>query len=160
MIKKYLRSIVVSGFVVSTVVLAGCQSTMTSNVYSREEARAIQTIQEGTIIDLKSVTIEGTQSGIGGIAGGVAGGLAGSGIGGGSGSGIASVGGAVLGGVLANMAEEKMTRKQGVNITIRLTNGQLISIVQEVDPQMIFQNGQHVRIYSQQGTNRVVPVTM
>ena len=141
----------------TTVGLTGCVSDMSSNVYSRHEARTVQTIQEGAIIDLAAVTIEGTQTGLGGIAGGATGGIAaGSSIGGGSGSDIAGIGGAVLGGVLGNMAEERMTRKQGVNVTIRLTNGQLISVVQEIDPNMVFQVGDHVRIYNQGSTSRVV----
>ncbi|WP_281646825.1 glycine zipper 2TM domain-containing protein [Parendozoicomonas sp. Alg238-R29] len=154
MIKKCFLPIVVG----SMSVLAGCQSSQTSHVYSQSEARTIQAIQEGTIIELEAVTLEGSQSGLGGIAGGAVGGIAGSGIGRGHGSDIAAIGGAVLGSILGNMAEEKATRKQGVNITIRLTNGQLISVVQEVDPSMVFQNGEHVRIYTQNGTSRVAPM--
>ena len=153
MIKKSL----LFTLVFCSVGLAGCASDLTSNVYSQSEARAVQTIQEGTIIELVPVTIEGSQSGLGGIAGGAVGGLgAGSQIGGGSGSSIAAIGGAVLGGYLGNLAEEKLTRKQGVNITIRLNNGHLISVVQEVDPNMLYQVGGHVRIYEQGGTSRVV----
>ncbi len=151
-----MKKVMVFMLVISAAGLTACASSETSNVYSRKEARTVQTIQEGQVTDLAPVTIEGTQSGLGAIAGGAAAGIgAGSSIGGGSGSDIAAIGGAVLGGWLGNKAEEKLTRKEGVNITIRLTNGELISVVQEVDPKMVFQVGDGVRIYSQGGTSRV-----
>ncbi|MCL6270239.1 hypothetical protein M3P05_09905 [Sansalvadorimonas sp. 2012CJ34-2] len=137
--------------------VTGCAQNLSSNVYSTSEARKMQTIQEGRVVELAAVQIEGSKGGLGAIAGGAAGGIAaGANIGGGSGSNIAAIGGALLGGMLGNMAEESLTRQPGVNITVRLNSGELASVIQPADQNMIFQVGDPVRIYTQGGTSRVV----
>ena len=40
--------------------LGGCQSSLTGDTYSRDEARAVQTVRMGTIESLRPVKIEGT----------------------------------------------------------------------------------------------------
>ncbi len=142
---------------VTAVILSGCTTNQTSRVYSSDQAQRVQTVQEGTIVALAPVTIEDSQNMVGTIAGSVIGGIAGGQVGGGSGSNIATVGGAVLGGVLGNAAEKGIKRKTGFNITVRLTNGQMISVVQEEDPAVTFQTGSRVLIYTQRGASRVVP---
>src|SRR5690606_7174825 len=112
--------------------------------YSRGEALREQTVRLATVESVRPVTIEGTRSGIGAAAGGIAGGVAGSGVGGGRGAAIAGVLGAVGGGVAGQAIEEGATRRRGVEITVRLDNGELRAIVQEeVDK---FVPGQRVRL--------------
>ena len=136
---------------------AGCAQNLSSNVYSASETRKMQTIQEGQVVELVAVQIEGSDSGLGAIVGGAAGGIAaGANIGGGSGSNIAAIGGALLGGMLGSMAEESLTKQPGVNVTVRLNSGELVSVIQPVEENMIFQVGDNVRIYTQSGTSRVV----
>ncbi|CAM3535067.1 glycine zipper 2TM domain-containing protein [Parendozoicomonas haliclonae] len=151
-----IRKLAVPLIVVSAV-LGGCANNMGSNVYSSAQAQQVQTVREGTVIALAPVMIKDDENAVGTLAGGVAGGIAGSAIGGGRGSDLAAVGGAVLGGILGNMAEQNITKKQGVNITIRLKDGELISVVQEVEPNVLFQIGEQVLVYSQPGSSRVVP---
>ena len=82
--------------VLLTVAMAGCTpKSMSGDVYSRERAQRIQTIEYGEVIDVRQVLIEGTKSGVGTLAGGVLGGALGSGIGRGAGSTIGVVGGAI-----------------------------------------------------------------
>ncbi|MHC4446011.1 MAG: hypothetical protein ACYS9T_04520 [Planctomycetota bacterium] len=59
-----------------------------SNVYSRKDAQKVQTVEEGEVIFVRKVTIEGSKSGLGGLAGGVVGFAGGGTIGGGSGKGV------------------------------------------------------------------------
>ena len=80
--------------------LGGCQSSLTGDTYSRDEARAVQTVRMGTIESLRPVKIEGTKTPIGAGAGAVVGGIGGSGLGGGRGSAVLAVVGAVAGGLL------------------------------------------------------------
>ncbi|MGB0957120.1 MAG: hypothetical protein ACPGUF_01505 [Litorivicinus sp.] len=54
---------------VSTLVLAGCATSLKGDVYSRDEARAVGTVQYGTINEVRPVIIEGTQTGAGAAAG-------------------------------------------------------------------------------------------
>jgi outer membrane lipoprotein SlyB len=135
--------------------LGGCQSSLTGDTYSRDEARAVQTLRMGTIESLRPVKIEGTKTPIGAGAGAVVGGIGGSGLGGGRGSAVLAVVGAVAGGLLGAAAEEGLTRTQGVEITVREDDGTMRAYVQEVEPNQVFRVGERVRIMTVNGTSRV-----
>ncbi len=137
------------------LVLGGCQSRLTGDTYSRDEARAVQTVRMGTIESLRPVQIEGTKTPIGAGAGAVVGGIGGSTLGGGRGSAVLAVVGAVAGGLLGAATEEGLTRTQGVEITVREDDGTLRAYVQEVEPNQVFRVGERVRIMTVNGTSRV-----
>ena len=139
---------------VSTL-LAGCATSRSGDVYSREEALREQSVRLATVESVRPVTIQGTRSGIGAAAGGVVGGVAGSGVGHGKGSTIAGVLGAVGGGVAGQAIEEGTTRKPGVEITVRLQNGELRAVVQEETDKFVV--GQKVRLLTANGVTRVSP---
>jgi outer membrane lipoprotein SlyB len=142
-------------FALCAAVLSGCATSRSGDVYSRQEALREQTVRLATVESVRPVTIEGTRSGIGAAAGGIAGGVAGSGVGSGRGSSIAGVLGAVGGGVAGQAIEEGTTRKSGVEITVRLENGELRAIVQEETDKFVA--GQKVRLISSGGVTRVSP---
>ncbi len=137
----------------AAIALAGCASSKSGSVYSREDARLEQTVRMGVVESVRSVSIEGTKTPIGAIAGGAAGGIGGSSIGSGRASAVAAVAGAVAGGLLGAAAEEALTRKEGVEITVRLDNGELRAIVQEGDEP--FKPGDRVRLLAVNGQTRV-----
>lgn len=144
-----------SVFLAAAALLAGCASSNSGDVYSRGQARTTQTVQMGTVQAVRSVQIEGTKSGIGTVAGGVAGGVAGSTIGGGKGQVLAALGGAALGAVGGTVAEEKLTKKAGLEITVKLDSGSVIAVVQEAD--VMYSVGERVRVLTgPDGTTRVV----
>jgi len=135
--------------------LAGCASQQTGDVYTRDEARQPATVQSGTVVALRPVTIEGTKSPFGAAAGSIAGGIAASTIGGGRGSAISAVIGAVAGGLLGGAAEEGVTRAQGVELIIRLDNGSERAYVQALQENERFSVGEKVRIISTGSNSRV-----
>lgn len=143
--------------VVGTLGLSGCASSRAGNVYSRDQARAAQTVTWGTVQAVRAVRIEGTRSQVGTASGAVVGGLAGSTVGGGTGRAIATVGGAVLGGVAGAAAEEGITRTSGVEVTVAMDNGNTIAVVQEAAPGEQFAVGQRVRVLAGGGVTRVAP---
>jgi outer membrane lipoprotein SlyB len=51
--------------------------------------------------------------------------------------------------------EEKMTRKDALEITVKLDSGELRAIVQEADQE--FQPGQRVKLLTSGGITRVTP---
>jgi outer membrane lipoprotein SlyB len=51
--------------------------------------------------------------------------------------------------------EEAASRRQGVQITVLLDSGNLVSVVQEADPSQDFWPGQPVRVLGQGTTARV-----
>jgi len=133
--------------------LAACASSNSGSVYSRDEARKVQTVKTGVIESVRQVKLEGTKSPVGTIAGGAVGGIAGSSVGGGRGSAIAAVIGAVAGGLAGSALEEGVTRKDGVELTVKLDGGGLVAIVQEADE--VFNAGEKVRILESGGVSRV-----
>lgn len=133
--------------------LSACASNLSGSTYSRDQARGEMTVRMGVVESVRQVQIEGTKSPVGSIAGGVIGGVAGRNIGGGSGSIVGSVVGAVAGGVAGSAIEEGVTRQTGLEITVKLDNGQLIAVTQAADEE--FRPGERVRILSGRGTTRV-----
>ena len=141
-------------FVITIAFLSGCASSRSGEVYSRDQARQVQTVENGTVESVKQVTIEGTKTPVGTAAGAVTGGVLGSTVGSGSGKTVATVLGALAGAAAGTMAEEGITQKQGLEIVVKKDSGQTIVIVQEAD--VMFEPGDRVRIIqAQDGTTRV-----
>lgn len=150
-IKKVAALIIIS----SSLALSGCASSLKGDTYSRDDARQVQNVQYGTVDSLRMVVIEGTKTPIGTAAGAVVGGVAGSTVGGGRGAIIAGVLGAVAGGLVGSAAEEGITKEQGVELVIRKSNGDTISVVQQYEPNNPFQVGDRVRLMTLNGEVRV-----
>ena len=113
----------------AVVALAACTTT-SPDVISRYDAQRMAVVQDGTIVSIRPVTVEGTQSGGGAAAGGVIGAVAGSSVGGSRESVIVGVLGAVAGAVAGNAIERGATREGAVEILVQLRNGERRSIVQ------------------------------
>jgi len=138
------------------ITITGCASNLQGDTYSRQDAREVQSVQLGTVEDVRLVVIEGTKTPIGSIAGAAVGGIAGSSVGGGKGSQVAAVIGAVAGGLVGAAAEEGITKSQGVELVIRLgDSNKIISVVQGHDPSKPFYVGDRVRLMTINGKTRV-----
>lgn len=135
--------------------LAGCAvQSDSANVYNRNQTMGEQTVRMGVVESVRKVTIDKGKSGVGSLAGGALGGIAaGSTIGGGNGALAAGVLGALLGGVAGDHVDAKASHRAGLEITVKLDNGELRAITQDADEQ--FEPGQRVRILSGRGTTRV-----
>ena len=139
---------------IALVLLAGCASSKSGDVYTRDQARREQSIRMGVVESVREVLMEGTKSPVGVVAGAAVGGVAGSALGGGRGSTVAAVIGAVAGGLAGSAIEEGVTRKQAMEITVKMDSGHLVAIVQEGDPRD-FRPGDRVRVISSGGESRV-----
>ncbi|MFH2093696.1 MAG: glycine zipper 2TM domain-containing protein [Pseudomonadota bacterium] len=152
--KKMKATTIIVMVSILAVYISGCASSRSGQVYSRDEARQVQTVENGTVESVKQVMIEGTKTPVGTAAGGVAGGVLGSTVGSGSGRTVATVLGALAGAAAGTMAEEEITKKQGLEIIVKKDNGQTIVVVQEAD--VVISAGDRVRIItSSTGTTRV-----
>ncbi len=137
-----------------SVLLAACASSNSGSVYSRDDARKVQTVKTGVVESVRQVQLEGTKTPIGTIAGGAIGGIAGGSVGGGGRtSAVVAVIGAVAGAIAGSAIEEGVTRKDALEITVKLDGGALIAIVQEADEP--FKAGDKVRIVENADTSRV-----
>ena len=137
----------------ASLILDGCASSMSGRAYSRGQARQEQAVRYGTVESVRPVQIEGTKTPIGTIAGGAVGGVAGSTVGSGKGSGVAAILGAVVGGIVGSAAEEGLTRRDGLEIIVKLDSGNTIAITQEADEN--FSPGERVHVISGGGVSRV-----
>jgi outer membrane lipoprotein SlyB len=142
--------------VVATASLAGCAARESASVYGRNETGREQTVRFGTVESVRAVQIQGSRTPVGTVGGGVVGGIAGSSVGHGKTGAIGTVIGGIAGGVAGSAIEEGVTKKNGVEVTVKLDNGDLRAIVQEVDD-AVFKPGQRVRLVSTGGITRVTP---
>lgn len=147
----------ICGIGILSLTLMGCVSGLQGSSYSRSEALQIQDVEFGILLSTRPVVIQGTQSEKGQFPGAIIGGVAGSSIGEGKGKEIFMILGAVGGAVIGSMVEEKATRTQGLELSIRLDSSRIISIVQEVETINEFQKGQRVRVLVQGQLARVSP---
>ena len=109
--------------------LAAC-STTSPDVIQRGEAQRMSQVLDGTVLSVRPVVVEGSQSGVGGVAGGVVGGIAGSSVGGHREAAVVGVLGAVAGAVIGNAVERMSTREEAVEVLVQLRNGERRAIVQ------------------------------
>lgn len=133
--------------------LAACASSNSGGAYTRSQTRQVQTVTMGVVESVRLVRIEGTGSGVGTATGAVVGGVAGSTLGGGKGKVLTTVIGAVAGGLAGSAAEEGLTRKDGLEVTVKLDSGSMLAITQEADEQ--FHAGDRVRVLEGGGVTRV-----
>lgn len=148
------RTLIALALIPVAATLVGCASSKSGSAYTRDQTRQEMVVRTGVVESVREVQIEGTKSGIGAATGAVAGGVGGSHIGGGKGEIVGAVVGAVVGGVAGAAVEEGVTRKTGLEITVRLDNGQLTAIVQEAAGET-FRAGDRVRLLSGNGGTRV-----
>ncbi|SCC95088.1 Outer membrane lipoprotein pcp [Thiomonas sp. X19] len=130
--------------------------------YSASQAQQVQQVQLGTVLYVQQVTIRAGQgvTGAGSTLGAVAGGFAGSRVGQGTGSAVGAVIGALGGAAAGDLAAGKAYQQPGLQITVRLDNGQTIAVTQAAD--VPIHAGQRVELLgSQYGWGqpaRVVPI--
>ena len=149
--KRFVGMVMV---VVAAVTLVACASS-SPDVIQRGDAQRMAQVEDAVVLSVRTVTVDGSQSGIGGAVGGVVGAL-----GGYSGSSIQREGqvlgvlAGVAGAAAGNAIERFSTREEAVEILVQLKNGERRAIVQakaaEVlaagDPVIIVTTGGKVRV--------------
>ena len=134
--------------------LGGC-ATSSPDVIRRQDTQTMSQVQDAVVITVRTVTVDGNQTGMGAAVGGVVGALAGS-----AGSSVqreqnalgllAGVAGAVAG----NAIERMGTREEALEVIVQLRNGERRAIVQAKgsemlaagDPVIIVTTGNKVRV--------------
>jgi outer membrane lipoprotein SlyB len=109
--------------------LAAC-STTSPDVVQRGDAQRLANVQDATVLSVRAVTVDGSQSGVGGATGAVLGGVAGSTRSSGREQAAIAVVGAVAGAVIGNAIERGVTREDAVEILLQMRNGERRAIVQ------------------------------
>lgn len=130
--------------------LAGCAQP-SGNVVAANQAQTAQSVQFGTVISSRNVTVQGNQGAqaAGAVIGGIAGAALGQNIGGGTGKVLATGAGATAGAAAGLAAGRSAAGQQSIQWTIRLDSGQTISVIQASPT---FAVGQRVQVIGG-GTN-------
>ena len=122
-----LRAVSAAALVVA---LAAC-ATSDPDMISRDNTQVMSQVQDGVVLSVRRVTVDGSQSGVGAVVGGVVGA-----IGGAAGSGVQresqvlGVLGAVAGAAAGNAAERLVTKEEAIEILVQLKGGERRAIVQ------------------------------
>ena len=150
--------LIVASLIAGSLAMSGCASNSSSpNVFTASQAQREQTVRMGTVDSVRPVRISsnnGQPSGLGVVGGGALGALAGSSIGGGRGSVATGIIGGIGGAVAGNAIENSVAMRDGVEITVRLDNGDLRAITQATSGEF-FRAGDRVRLLSSGGVTRV-----
>ncbi len=147
---KFMTSLALA----ASLALGAC-ATSSPDVVSRDDAQRLSQVQDATVLATRPVTIDGSQSGVGGVAGGVVGAIAGSSVGGRREGQVAGVIGAVAGAVIGNAIERSSTQEAAVEITLQLRNGERRAIVQSAGSE-VFNPGDAVILVTSGGKTRVM----
>ena len=141
--------------VVSMVAVLGACASSSPDVIQRGDAQRMAKIEDAVVLSIRTVTVDGSQSGVGATVGGVVGAIGGYG-----GSGVqreAQVLGVlagVAGAAAGNAIERFSTREEAVEILVQLKGGERRAIVQAKaaeklqagDPVIIVTTGAKVRV--------------
>lgn len=108
----------------------------------------------GVVESVRPVVLDEGNTGVGAGTGAIIGGIAaGATIGSGWGAAASALGGALLGGYAGNAIENHTSKTQGLEITVRLSNNQIIAVTQPADQQ--FNAGDRVRVLTTGSRTRV-----
>ncbi|HBO58694.1 MAG TPA: hypothetical protein DD624_02130 [Alphaproteobacteria bacterium] len=110
-------------------IVTGCATDINDNAYSLSSVGRASAVAQGVIVDVRTVSIQGS-NGAGSVLGGVAGGVAASTIGRGAGSVLASVGGALAGAFIGGITQNELTKQQALQYIVRLADGDMINVIQ------------------------------
>ncbi len=146
--------------------LAACTTT-SPDVVQRGDAQRLANVQDATVLSVRPVTVEGSQSGTGAVTGGVLGGIAGSSRSSGREQAAIGIVGAVAGAVIGHAVERSATREDAVEILLQMKNGDRRAIVQAKagenfmagDPVLLVTTGGKTRVTrAPAGTQPVQPL--
>lgn len=154
-----MKSTVITSLLVAVTLFAGCaeMGTIGGPKYGDTGGTvASQADRNGRITALEVVKVDGDYKlGVGTVVGAVAGGLLGSQVGSGRGATVATVAGAAAGAAAGTVAESKMKKVDAQRVTVQMSSGGQVIIVQPVDSRL--RNGMNVRVEGSGETGRVVP---
>ena len=148
-----MSKLITSLTLVAALVLSAC-STTSPDVIQRGDAQRLSQVQDATVLSSRPVVVDGSQSGIGGVAGGVTGAIAGGSVGGRREGQVVGVLGAVAGAVIGNAIERSTTREEALEIIVQLRNGERRAIIQAKGAEA-FNSGDPVVLVTTGGKTRV-----
>ena len=160
MFRKSAMPLMLVAALAAPMALGACARQISPDVHTGESAGQAQRTYAAVIENVRLVEIqEGDtleQNKTGQLLGAIAGGVAGARFGDGVGQALAALGGAIAGAFIGSLAEREMKRQPALEYIVRTEDGQLLTIVQGLEPEMTI--GQ--RVFVQEGLSgrgRIIP---
>jgi outer membrane lipoprotein SlyB len=142
-------------FTLALVLALTACATSSPDVIQRGDAQRLSSVVDAVVLSVRTVTVDGSQSGVGAATGGVVGGLAGYAAGSNQREGqIIGILAATAGAVAGNVVERVGTREEAYEILVQLKNGDRRAIVQAKGSE-VFAAGEPVILVTTSGKVRV-----
>lgn len=139
--------------------LAGCVTNGQSR-YNYDQVGRASVVEFGTVLASRPIDITGKNTGAGSVIGGTTGGLIGTQIGQGNGGIAGVVGGVIVGAVIGGLAEQAAANRTGIEYTVVLQNGKVLTLAQEQQAgDRVFENGERVMVQANGSYQRVLPTS-
>lgn len=155
-----MRYLFISFILSATILTAGCTNTntMAGNVYTQSQVKSGMEVQYGTIRNIRLVTAQARDSGLGGIAGAALGGIGGSGVtDADTESELFGVLGGVVGSIVGKKIEDTVNQVKVLEIEVKLDSGKTYAVVQKAEKTQ-FKAGQKVRVIGTGRSMRIAPI--
>lgn len=143
----------VSALAIASLVVGCAHPPRSGNVYQSYQTQTEQSVRTGTVESVRNVTIANPQTGVGTMTGAALGGIGGSYAGEGRGQAAMAILGALAGGLIGQRAEQGANKRDALELTVRLDDGEVRAITQEADE--TFRPGERVRLVSDGYITRV-----
>jgi outer membrane lipoprotein SlyB len=140
----------------TTTLFTGCASSPSNDHYSGYELMQRQSEEAGTVVLSRHVRMQAEPTGVGAVVGASVGGGVGSNVGKGTGAKINTGLGGIAGAVLGAVVEDRLSQRDATELSVRLGDGKLISVV--LPGKLDLAPGTAVRVLTGWGSTRVVPV--
>lgn len=139
-------------FLGMNLLLAGCsaKAPIAENKPGTIKREKVIRVQQGTVTAIKNVLVQGEKSKTGSTVGS----LTGSVLGASTVPYVGSLVGSMVGGAVGSSADDELSRKPGVEITLRLESGELVTVTQLVTTK--FKTGDKVKLVLQDNHAQVI----
>ena len=124
--------------ILALCLFSSCAKEISPDVYADSQAGKMTRTYEGVIVSVNDVTVSGDDSleenEAGMLTGAAAGAAVGSNVGKGGGKTAGTVAGAIIGGITGAYAEKQLKTQGAVEYVVRMSNGELKTLVQGPKP--------------------------
>ena len=126
-----MRQLLSAGVSVLLALTLGACATSSPDVIQRGDAQRMSLVEDGVVLSVRNVVVDGSQSGIGAAVGGVTGAVAGASRGGSNAeSNVIGLLVGVAGAAAGNAIERMATREEAVEVLVQLKGGERRAVVQ------------------------------
>jgi outer membrane lipoprotein SlyB len=133
-----IRILITAALITSLLLTVGCTSKGSGNVYSSRSVGRVGGVEKGTIVGIRTITVDGTVR-YGKVIGAIAGSKAGSTVGRGHDAHeLGSAAGLIIGGIAGGEIERAVTSYTAYEYIIETSSGYTLTVVQGAEPKLSY----------------------